>query len=350
MGFWSSLFGRSPQSARPVVSEFERAAMEETQRRRRALEKGPRATPEQLEEEVDRLRSVNRLQMAYNHLRHSDFCDAVAEAVRRGNFSDDDATHAVYVREWVSSGAAWQTTFPEWLASAGRAHIRRLNSEWLRSGEKHLSFNDWLVGTPVKKVATAEPRAAPPAASKVRGTGWGAVPNEPPEGRWLLEDGRLVCQHNVTTVLPDQIATSVRMVCSVSRYDNGTLATYLWVELSPYLYLMEDGEPFEHHLVKPPFALGLVADGTGRGTESDPLIQGGVFEVSACASEDEPEIAALQIVSSRDTMLAIRTLGIGTDLTLTLMDYEAEPPVRLRLRLRGDPSFAELYERLRSSA
>ncbi len=72
--------------------------------------------------------------------------------------------------------------------------------------------------------------------------------------------------------------------------------------------------------------------------------------MSACASEDEPEIAALQIVSSRDTMLAVRTLGIGTDLTLTLMDYEAEPPVRLRLRLRGDPSFAELYERLRSRA
>jgi hypothetical protein len=284
--------------------------------------------------------------MAYNRLRHSDFCDAVAEAVRRGNFSDDDATHAVYVREWVSSGAAWQTTFPEWLASAGRAHIMRLNSEWLRSGEKHLSFNDWLVGASPKKVAAAEPKPAPPA--QVKPTGRNAVAGEPREGRWRLENDRLICEHNVTAVLPNQIATSVRMICSMSRYANGTIATYLWCELTPYLYLMDDDEPFEPHLVKPPFALGLVADGTGRGTDSDPLVQGGVFEVNACASEDEPEIAALQIVSSRDTMLAVRTLGIGTDLTLTLMDYEAEPPVRLRLRLRGDPSFGKLYEQLRS--
>lgn len=333
MGFWSSLFGRSAQPARPVPSDLERAAVEERQRRRRALEQGPRATAEQLEWEVDCLRSGSRLEMAYHQLRHSDFCDAAAEAVRRGNFSDQDATQAVFMREWVSSGAASQTTFPDWLIGAGRAHIMKLNSEWLRSGEKHRSFNEWLVGAPAKRVPAAAEQPAPLAATKTSKTGWDAAVSEPNEGRWRLHEGRLVCEHNVTAVLPDQVATSVRMRCSVSRFLSGTIDTNLWVELNPYIYLMNDGKPFAPHLVRPPFALGWVADGTGRGTESDPLVQGGVFEVDACASADEPEIAALNIVSSKDTALAVRTLGIGTNLTLTLVDYKAEAPVRLRLRL-----------------
>lgn len=118
--------------------------------------------------------------------------------------------------------------------------------------------------------------------------------------------------------------------------------------MSPYLYLIDNREPFEPHLVKPPFALGLIADGSGRGTESDPVVQGGAFEVNACALEDKPEITILQFVSIGDTMLAIRTLAIGTTLTLTLID-NANWSIKLRLRLEGDPSFGQLYERLRSS-
>ena len=134
---------------------------------------------------------------------------------------------------------------------------------------------------------------------------------------------------------------------SVSRWDNGTLATYLTFYLTPYLYLIPDAEPFEPHLVKAPFALGLVADGSGLGTEASPLVQGGMFEVNASANEDVPDTAIFGIISSRDTALATRTLAIGKDLTLTLIDYETEPPVKLRLRLKGDPNFAQLYERLR---
>lgn len=346
MGFWSSLFGKPKRRERPARGAFEQAAIEETQRRRRALEQGPRVTAEQLEEEVDRLRSVNQLQLAYNRLRHSDFCDAVAEAVRRGNFSDDDATHAIYVREWVSSGGAWQSSFPEWFASHGRQHILKLNGEWLRSGEKHVSFNDWLVGGSTAKVTPPAKQPTPPPTSN---SSESTMERQSMDGRWRQEGGRLVCEHNVTAVLPEQIITSVRLVCSVSRYLNGTLDTNLRFELTPYRYLLADGEPLEPHLVKPPFALGLVADGMGRGTESNPLIPGGVFEVNASATEDDPETAILGIVSSGDAMLAVKTLGIGSDLTLTLVDYEAEPPVRLRLRLPGDPSFARLYDRLRST-
>jgi hypothetical protein len=253
------------------------------------------------------------------------------------------------MREWVSSGGAWQGTFPEWLATEGRQHFLKLNGEWLRSGKKHTTFNDWLIGGPTAKAVPPATEPVPASPKDSWGGGWNTAESQVADGRWREEDGRLVCDHQVTTVLPQQIATSVRMGCSVSRYLNGTLDTNLWCELTPYLYLMPDDEPFEPHLVKAPFALGLVADGTGRGTERDPLIQGGVFEVNASASEDEPETAILGIVSSRDTMLAVRTLGVGSDLTLTLMDYNAEPPVRLRLRLKGDPAFTRLYDRLRST-
>jgi hypothetical protein len=124
----------------------------------------------------------------------------------------------------------------------------------------------------------------------------------------------------------------------------------LFFYLTPYLYLIPDEEPFETHLVKAPFTLGLVADGSGQGTEASPLVQGGMFEVNASGNEDSiPDTVILQIISSRDTALAVRTLALGKDLTFTLIDYDTEPPVKLRLRLSGDPNFAPLYERLQRS-
>jgi hypothetical protein len=105
--------------------------------------------------------------------------------------------------------------------------------------------------------------------------------------------------------------------------------------------------PFEPHLVKASFDLALVADGSGLGTEASPTVQGGMFEVNASANEDVPDTAIVGIISARDTMLAVRT-AIGKDLTLTLIDHETEPLLNpLRLRLNGDPNFAQLYERLR---
>lgn len=70
--------------------------------------------------------------------------------------------------------------------------------------------------------------------------------------------------------------------------------------------------------------------------------------LNASANEDVPDTAILGIISSRGTMLAVRTLAMGKDLTLTLIDHETEPlAYPLRLRLNGDPNFAQLYERLR---
>jgi hypothetical protein len=149
---------------------------------------------------------------------------------------------------------------------------------------------------------------------------------------------------------PPQTTTSLRIQCAVSRWESGVIATYLDFYLTPYKYLIPDQKPFEPHLVKAPFAIGLVADGTGSGTEASPLVQGGMFEVNASGNEETiPDTAILRIISSRDTALAVRTFAHGRDLTFTLVDYDTEPPVKLRLRLPSDRNFASLYERLQRS-
>jgi hypothetical protein len=346
MGFWKDLFGGAP----PQESQWDytkRVGREEEQRRRDALERSPRATPEQLAARVATLRSIDEVNRAYNEMRHSDFCDAVAEAVKSGNFSDPDATHALFVREWVLTGGAIRTTLPEWIAGEGRARFALLTERWLRSGEKHTTFNNWLVGVITPKPSPASPK--PPQRPETRSTEWQAAKAPADNGKWRSQGSKLVCDHEVSGVLPPHTKTSLRIECSVSRYLSGTLDTNLYFYVTPYLYLMPDEEPFEAHLVTAPFVLGLVADGSGQGTEASPLVQGGMFEVNASADEDVSDTAILNIISSRDTMLAVRTLALGKDMTFTLIDYETEPPVKLRLRLTGDRNFASLYERLQRS-
>jgi hypothetical protein len=59
-----------------------------------------------------------------------------------------------------------------------------------------------------------------------------------------------------------------------------------------------------------------IFDGSGLGTETSPLVEGGMFEVNASANEDVPDTAILGIISSSDTALATRTLALGKDLTM----------------------------------
>jgi len=355
MSFWEKIFGKASLSPREAAWEsIKQEARESEQLRRRSLEQSPRATPKEMAAHIANLRSFDQLIRAYNDMRHADFCDAVTAAVRAGNFSDQDASSALYAREWVSSGGAWRTTLPEWIEGEGRQHFLRLNNEWLRSGEKYTPFNDWLVGIVRSKAEPVLPKAAQTIAQETGARTGGNEQNggEPPVqgGKWLIDGDKLVCNFELTGLPPPQTTTSLRIECAVSRWDNGVLATYLDFYLTPYLYLIPDHEPFEPHLVKAPFALGLVADGSGRGTEASPLIEGGMFEVNASGNgEAIPDTAILRIVSSRDTALATGTLALGKNLTLTLIDYETEPPVKLRLRLKGDPNFSQLYERLRGT-
>jgi hypothetical protein len=344
MSFWKKLFGAAaPQPQESPWEDVKRVAREDEQLRRDALERTPRASPEQMATRVASLRSVDQVHKAYSEMRHADFCDAVAEAVRAGNFSDPDASHALFAREWVLTGGALRTSLPEWIAGDGRARFALLTERWLRSGEKHTTFNHWLVGPVTPKATPTPAKPAPAIQQKPEAKSKPSTET----GKWRVQGSKLVCDYELSGLPPPQTTTSLKIECTVSRWDNGTLATYLTFYLTPYLYLIPDAEPFEPHLVKAPFALGLVADGSGLGTEASPLVQGGMFEVNASANEDVPDTAILGIISSRDTALVTRTLALGKDLTMTLIDYETEPPVKLRLRLKGDPNFAQLYEKLR---
>jgi len=315
MSFWKNLFGGgSRQSAPTAWDHIKQVAHENTERRRRGIEQGPRATPAEMADRIAGLRSIDNLNRAYHDMRHADFCDAVTEAIRLGNLPASDVTHALYVREWVSTGAAWRTSFPEWLPIEGNAHFLKLNDEWLRNSDQRTAFNDWMVGG---KIAREEPRPKPlPPKNPTPqswGNSWSGSQSSSTDGKWRREIGKLVCDHRSTAVIPKEMAASLRVTCSVSRYLNGTFATDLHFRLKPYLFLMPDKEPFQAHLVKAPFILGLIADGSGRGTEADPLVRGGMFEVNGSASEDDPETVFLHIISSNNTMLAVRTLAVGTD-------------------------------------
>jgi hypothetical protein len=57
----------------------------------------------------------------------------------------------------------------------------------------------------------------------------------------------------------------------------------------------------------------------------------------------------LDVISSQDVMLAVRTISLGKALTFTLLDYETEPPVKLRLQLPNDQE-SRLYDRVRRAA
>jgi hypothetical protein len=45
-------------------------------------------------------------------------------------------------------------------------------------------------------------------------------------------------------------------------------------------------------------------------------------------------------------MLCVRAISSGKAMTFTLLDYQTEPPVKLRLRLPNDQGFRQHYKQL----
>lgn len=224
------------------------------------------------------------------------------------------------------------------------------STTFLYSNDDIQRFGQILASRPKTEPVPSRPASTTAQVNQTQA--WGSVreSGKPPvqSEKWRFDGSKLVYNYELSQ-LPPQTTTSLKIECTVSRYLNGKLGTHLRFNLTPYLYLLPGKKAFEAHLVKAPFVLGLVADGSGKGTEASPLVQGGMFEVNASAYEETPDTVCLGIISSRDTMLAARTLALGKDLTLTLIDYDSEPPVRLRLRLPGDDNFASLYDRLQRS-
>jgi hypothetical protein len=95
MGFLKKLFGgTAPTPEKSAWHDIKRVARDNEQRRRRALEQTPRASPAENAARAARLRSIHQLSSAYNEMPHAEFCDVVTAAVRAGNLSDEDASYA----------------------------------------------------------------------------------------------------------------------------------------------------------------------------------------------------------------------------------------------------------------
>jgi hypothetical protein len=119
-----------------------------------------RAGPAKIEFTVDAFMAGT----VYEAMSREDFCDAVLTALRAGNLSDDEATLAVYAREWVLSGADRRTSFPEWMPTGEVLdRLAVLQREWLQAARqdtavKRMSFNEWLAATDKRRPAGAEGR------------------------------------------------------------------------------------------------------------------------------------------------------------------------------------------------
>jgi hypothetical protein len=185
------------------------------------------------------------------------------------------------------------------------------------------------------------------------------------DSKWLIEENRsalaalkqiaLVRTYEFSDLPPPQPATTLRLTIflTMSPYEqHNTRIAYpsLLIHLRPYRYLLRPPRKrFPDHLVKAPFRVGLRATGSGAGTQASPLIQGDErnilgFEVGA--QEESPDAALFDMPREADMLHAIRTISLGKELSFTILDSKAHPPVKLRLQLPNDRGFQKLYKKL----
>jgi hypothetical protein len=106
---------------------------------------------------------------------------------------------------------------------------------------------------------------------------------------------------------------------------------------------MPDRLPSEGEIVDTPLAVSLFASGSGAGTEEDPILRGGMFDVAAY--EDEPGTAVLFTDQTFCVVQWVKALSTGVELTFAVVDREAGN-IKLRLRLPNDQKFKKLYKNL----
>jgi hypothetical protein len=127
-------------------------ARRNARRHRQRLDQGARARPEDSAKRIAQFNTIDQIKNAYSEMHRDDFCEVVAGVVGSGKLSDDDASFALYRREWVMSEGDLRLSFPEWLEAEGRERFLWLNREWLQSGLRHTSFNDWLAITDSRRM------------------------------------------------------------------------------------------------------------------------------------------------------------------------------------------------------
>jgi hypothetical protein len=119
--------------------------------------------------------------------------------------------------------------------------------------------------------------------------------------------------------------------------------------LRPYLYLLPDRVLFEEPgvLVAAPFLVGFMAAERGEGTEESPVYLGGLFEVSACSVEEDPDTVDLIIDRPGVVHLCVKAFSTGSEMTFSIRDEQRDHhPVKLLLKLQNDQDFERLYNKM----
>jgi hypothetical protein len=163
---------------------------------------------------------------------------------------------------------------------------------------------------------------------------------------WALDRYSLVRVYKFPDALTGE-DTSLDVVCSISKYASGFIDPKVRFQLRPCSCLQD--KPFENSLKPSPFLVGLIAGGSGAGTESDPLVRGGLYQVNTHGHAEEPGVVSLNVKRDEDVAQCLKAIASGDDLTFSVLDYGSSPPVRIRLRLPNDGEFRRKFIDLRKS-
>ena len=169
--------------------------------------------------------------------------------------------------------------------------------------------------------------------------------------KWHLQGSTLIRFYEFSGSPTPNTTTSLKVVCAVYRAPAGYIMPSFDFYLRPYLYLIPDRVPFEEPgvLVTAPFLVGLMAAAPGEGTDESPLYLGGLFEVSACSIEEDPDTVNVIIDRPPDVGLCVKAFSTGSEITFSIRDDQADRPVKLRLKLQNDQDFERLYNKLLNS-
>ena len=131
-----------PAGQQISMEALKQVARENTARRREELEQTPRIARAEIGKHASRF-TIGNAGYIFSEMRRDDFCDVILAALKAGRLSDQDAAHAVYLREWIVTGGDKQISFPEWMVKQGLQRKTFLDHKWLSSGEKRMTFEQW---------------------------------------------------------------------------------------------------------------------------------------------------------------------------------------------------------------
>jgi hypothetical protein len=219
-------FGRVANILPRFSEESVAVARKNTARRRQALEleKSPRARPAEVTKKATQF-TIDGIWSTYETMGRDDFCDVVIAALKAGNLSEEEASHAIYAREWVLSGGDQRLSFPDWLAAEGRERFALLDREWLTKGvDPRMSFNEWYMSR--QSASTNQEQGRTP-------DGGSAKAEEGEDDKGLLETAAssqsTVQVSNESTVLAQLPEVEAALKRCIVDFQDGTKLHYILI-------------------------------------------------------------------------------------------------------------------------